>query len=119
MATPSGRLVIASCSNLPDWEVDDQPFHKALGAQGTPYEIHPWDAQVDWSAFAACLIRTTWDYDERREEFVAWSEQVEKETKLLNPAHIIRWNTDKPTSRSSSSAACPSRQRCSSKPVAR
>ena len=55
-----------------------------------------WDApEVDWASFDACLIRTTWDYMERRDAFVAWAERLETQTRLFNPAATVRWNTHK------------------------
>ncbi|MEM7518404.1 MAG: hypothetical protein AAF368_15965, partial [Planctomycetota bacterium] len=45
--------------------------------------------------FDACLIRTTWDYTERRQEFVDWAERCAKATRLLNGAATVKWNTDK------------------------
>lgn len=89
------RIALASCANLPDWEVDDEPLRAALRAEGAePIDV-PWDADVAWSAFDACLIRTTWDYHERQDAFVAWAERAERETSLFNPAALVRWNTHK------------------------
>ncbi len=87
------RLALASCSDLPDWEVDDQPLHGALRALG--HEVHgpAWDADVDWSLFDGVLIRTTWDYTARRAEFVRWCEGLP--CPLHNPADVIAWNTHK------------------------
>ena len=39
------------------------------------------------------LIRSTWDYTPRRDEFVAWAESVGD--RLHNPPAVIRWNSDK------------------------
>jgi hypothetical protein len=39
------------------------------------------------------LIRSTWDYTERRDAFVAWADAVGK--RLHNPPEVIRWNSDK------------------------
>jgi hypothetical protein len=90
------RLALATCSGLPDWEVDDRPFHRALEARGVDVSLPAWDApSFPWSEQDACLIRTTWDYMERREEFVAWAERVERQTRLLHPAAVVRWNTHK------------------------
>ena len=87
------RIGLATCRDLPDWEVDDRPLHDALTARGVDLHHPVWDdPTVDWDAFDAVLIRTTWDYMERQEEFAAWAERVPR---LLNPAHIVRWNTHK------------------------
>ncbi len=42
-----------------------------------------------------CVIRTTWDYFERREDFVAWLETAERRCPVWNPARVIRWNLHK------------------------
>jgi hypothetical protein len=41
------------------------------------------------------VIRSTWDYTTRRDEFVAWARSVEQVTRLANRAGVIEWNTDK------------------------
>ena len=87
------RIGLATSSDVPDWEVDDRPLHEALQARAVDLHHPVWDDDaVDWDAFDAVLIRTTWDYMERQEEFAAWAERVPR---LLNPAHIVRWNTHK------------------------
>lgn len=53
------------------------------------------DPRVDWSSFDAAVVRSTWDYIERRDEFVAWAQRVEAATRLFNPASVIEWNSDK------------------------
>jgi glutathione synthase/RimK-type ligase-like ATP-grasp enzyme len=50
------------------------------------------DPRVDWTSFALVVLRSTWDYAERRDEFVAWAEGIPR---LANPLHVVRWNTDK------------------------
>jgi len=90
------KIALASCSNLPGWEIDDAPFHLALGARGVKVAHPSWDdPAVDWADFDACLIRTTWDYMERQEAYVAWAERVAAVTPFFNPPEIIRWNTRK------------------------
>lgn len=90
------RLALATCRSLPDWEVDDRPLREALRDQGAVVEEPAWDdSGVDWRSFDACLIRTTWDYMERRDEYVAWAERTGAATRLFNPAAVVRWNTHK------------------------
>ena len=90
------RLALASCRDLPAWEVDDRPLVAALEARGARVEEPAWDdPHADWASFDACLIRTTWDYMERRDEYVAWAARVEESTPLYNAAAVVRWNTHK------------------------
>ena len=66
---------------------------RRLGIEAQPLV---WDdPAVDWSVPEMCVIRETWDYHHRRDEFVAWAERVEEQTTLLNSAEVVRWNTHK------------------------
>ncbi len=47
------------------------------------------------AGFDLVVIRSTWDYAQRRGEFVAWAQRVAQMTRLSNPFPVIRWNTDK------------------------
>lgn len=73
---------------------DDMPLLLAA-LVGTGVSARPvvWDdPSVDWSVFSLVVVRSTWDYIDRREEFVAWAGSVPR---LANPAAVIEWNTDK------------------------
>ncbi len=90
------HIALPTCSKLPDWEVDDRPLFEAFGERGVRISHPVWDdASIDWRAFDACLIRTTWDYQEKHEAFIAWAEQVDQVTRLFNPLSIVRWNSHK------------------------
>lgn len=53
------------------------------------------DGDVDWGGYDLAVIRSTWDYSWRADEFVAWARRCGKVTRLANPAEVVRWNTDK------------------------
>ncbi len=89
-------LALATRSDLPDWEVDDRFLHAALTARGVAFERPVWDdPMVDWSRYAAVLIRTTWDYQDKLPAFLGWVARVAALTHLSNPAAVVRWNTHK------------------------
>jgi glutathione synthase/RimK-type ligase-like ATP-grasp enzyme len=50
------------------------------------------DGGVEWSEFDLVVVRSTWDYPGRRDEFLAWAESVPW---ILNSTRVFRWNTDK------------------------
>jgi len=50
------------------------------------------DGSVDWSVYDLVLPRSTWDYAERRDDFLAWAAVLPR---VLNPVSILEWNTDK------------------------
>ncbi|MEU6312637.1 hypothetical protein [Streptomyces sp. NPDC047014] len=63
---------------------------------GLAAEAVHWDAEhVRWDRFDLALIRSTWDYAGRLEEFLAWADATARVTRLCNPAPVVRWNSDK------------------------
>ncbi|HLQ38288.1 MAG TPA: hypothetical protein VK348_10820 [Planctomycetota bacterium] len=102
------RIALATCRQLPAWEVDDRCLHAALAARAVEVAQPAWDdGTVDWRSFAAVLIRTTWDYQERREAFVAWAARAGAVTRLFNPAAVVAWNTHKSYLRDLGAAGVP------------
>ena len=68
----------------------------ALDAAQQKWQIVNWDdVAIDWTQFSIAVLRSTWDYYARLDEFVAWVDQVSAQTTLCNPAGIVRWNVDK------------------------
>ncbi|MFU8875619.1 ATP-grasp domain-containing protein [Micromonospora sp. SL4-19] len=64
-----------------------------LRHRGVAVEAAIWDdPAVDWSRYDLVVLRSPWDYALRRDEFVAWAQTVPR---LVNPADVVRWNTDK------------------------
>lgn len=64
-----------------------------MRAAGVEPVVAVWDdAGVDWAQFDLVVIRDTWDYTDRRDAFVAWAQSVPR---LVNPADVVAWNTDK------------------------
>ncbi|MFC8141307.1 RimK family alpha-L-glutamate ligase [Streptomyces paradoxus] len=69
---------------------------RALRDAGADAVAVPWDdPDVDWASFDLALLRSTWDYSWRAEEFTAWAERCGKATRLANPVGVVRWNADK------------------------
>lgn len=74
---------------------DGPPMLAALIARGIDAEVVAWGVHQDWSRWDGVIIRNTWDYVDRREEFLEWARSVEAVTKLANPAAMLDWNSDK------------------------
>lgn len=80
------------------WDIDEDAgaLTSALDARGIPNAPAVWnDPSVRWGAAELVVVRSTWDYAPRRDEFVAWAHGVQRVTRLANPVQVIRWNTDK------------------------
>jgi hypothetical protein len=81
---------------VPGLDPDELPFAAALRDRGHHAEAVVWDdASVDWGGYDAALLRSTWDYFQRRDEFLAWAERAAERTTLWNPLPVVRWNTHK------------------------
>ena len=89
----SRAIAIASCDQLPEGDIEDRLLVAALAELGLTGTVLAWsDPDVDWAAFDATVIRSTWDYTVRRAEFLAWAEAVPR---LHNPVEVLRDNSDK------------------------
>jgi glutathione synthase/RimK-type ligase-like ATP-grasp enzyme len=87
------RIALATCAALPDLDPDEQLLLEPLRDLGVDAQPAVWtDAGIDWAAFDLVVIRSTWDYTERRDEFLAWARRVPN---IVNPAAAVAWNTDK------------------------
>lgn len=90
-ATP--RVALATCVDLPNLEDDDRLVIEPLARRGIIAEPAIWDnPAVNWDAYDLVVLRSPWDYFYRRDAFVSWAHSVRR---LMNPAPVIEWNTDK------------------------
>lgn len=90
----SHRLALATCAHLPGIHPDDAHLAGALTRLGIEPVACTWsDPSVDWSGFDAVLIRTTWDYFQRYDEFLRWLDCLPVPT--INAPALLRWNCDK------------------------
>jgi glutathione synthase/RimK-type ligase-like ATP-grasp enzyme len=85
------EVALVGCSLAEDPDVP--VLAAALERLGFTATALAWDDEdADWSRFAATVIRSTWDYFSRLDEFLAWSRSVRS---LINPASVVEWNSDK------------------------
>jgi hypothetical protein len=99
------RVALVTCDLFPDLYEDDHPLRDRLRAGGVEVDVVTWDdPRADWASYDLVVIRSPWDYPARRDEFVAWAARVPR---LLNPADIIAWNTDKHYLRELAAAGIP------------
>ena len=90
------RIALVSCEHAREHDTDLPLLVRAFGDRGVIPDIVNWDdAHVQWGSYQAAIIRSTWDYHRRYDEFLEWVEMVSRNTTLHNSADIIRWNTDK------------------------
>ena len=89
-------VALVSCAEAHDHDTDLPMLVRAFGDRGIIAEIVDWhDTSVEWSRFAAAVLRSPWDYHRRHAEFTEWLTDVASQTVLHNPAEVVIWNTDK------------------------
>jgi glutathione synthase/RimK-type ligase-like ATP-grasp enzyme len=91
------RLAFATYAARPEGEPDDRYLVDALARAGAIAESRPWnDPAVDWRAYDAIVLRSTWDYFLQPAPFAEWLDARDAEgTRVLNPTSLVRWNMDK------------------------
>ncbi|MFD0527227.1 hypothetical protein ACFQ1I_08135 [Kitasatospora arboriphila] len=91
-ATPAVAYVTSK--DAPDQEVG--AALAAFTGQGVAAEPVVWDdPAVAWERFDAAVVRSTWDYTGRRDEFLAWARRAAGLTRVCNPVPVLERNTDK------------------------
>ena len=91
-----GKLALATATFVIDDDEDMPPLLEAARACEVDSTVVPWDdPDVDWSAFDLVVLRSTWDYVHRYDEFLTWLRRVDAVTRLRNPIAVVEWSTDK------------------------
>lgn len=91
------RLALATASKYPNLTSDARLLLDPLTRHGI--QAHPaiWnDRNQDWSATAAIVVRSCWDYHLQPEKFLTWIQQLESACiPVFNPVPLLRWNANK------------------------
>lgn len=91
------RIAFVTSPALPLLTDDDRLAVAALAELGLDAVPAVWDDDaIDWTRFAAIVVRSPWDYFVRAAEFARWLDRLESlGAPLWNPAPLLRWNMDK------------------------
>jgi len=99
------EIALVTCRSLPDLDRDDRLLLEPLSSLGCRVTAATWDdPTIDWDRFDLSVIRSTWDYTDNRDAFVAWAQSVPR---LLNPGDVVAWSTDKRYLRDLAAAGLP------------
>lgn len=89
-------LRIATCTTLPEVDVDAAPLATALATAGIEAALVAWDdPRADWDAPIPTILRSTWNYALDITGFLAWIDRVARAAPLWNPPDIVRGNVHK------------------------
>lgn len=85
------RIVLAGCPQFISGDGDDSELVAALRVRDLHAHWLSWD-DPDTLQADLVILRATWDYPERLDEFLSWAASARG---LLNPLPTVRWNSDK------------------------
>ncbi len=91
------RCAFLSMDSLEDFFSYDQMLFEPLKTVGWLAEEVSWrKPDVDWNNYDAVVIRTTWDYQDDVEGFMACLQRIEASSaQLQNSLKIVEWNISK------------------------
>ena len=89
------KIALLTSETLAALIPDDSRLVSAGVEQGLDLEAVVWDQAHDWSTFDAVLVRSPWDYVQKKEQFVEVLRQIHEQTHLLNPLATMEWNFNK------------------------
>ncbi|HUG99068.1 MAG TPA: hypothetical protein VMQ83_07820 [Gammaproteobacteria bacterium] len=97
METAQPRVALVTCAAFSNLYEDDLLLARALEQLGISAIPAVWsDTAIDWTSFAALVIRTPWDYFQRAAEFRAWLDaRIASGVLMCNAGDILDWNYDK------------------------
>jgi glutathione synthase/RimK-type ligase-like ATP-grasp enzyme len=91
------NIAFVTWSGLLQLSADDQLLRAELERRGVNVAAIAWDdPNAQWDRFDAIVLRSTWDYHRRIDEFRAWLAAMEaQQVSLWNPAAVVRNNIHK------------------------
>ena len=89
-------IALVTATQVPVEDVELPVLQAAAARAGLTAEVAAWDdPSVDWGRFELALIRSTWNYVDHADAFRTWADAAAAQTRLVNSAAILRWNSDK------------------------
>jgi hypothetical protein len=99
------RVALVTCAELPELDEDDRLLRAELERRGVEVRPAVWDdPAVEWDGFDLAVLRSPWDYVQRRDAFLTWARGVPR---LRNDADVVAWNTHKGYLRDLAAAGVP------------
>ena len=91
-----GSVALVTCREALGIDYDMPLLLEVVRAAGIAVDEVCWDDEsIDWSMYDHVVIRSTWDYHRRYNEFMQWVRSVSSVSTMSNSLDVITWNTDK------------------------
>lgn len=82
--------------DLPELDPDDKLALEVLSSRGYKCQAAVWDdPKVDWENAGVCVLRSTWDYHLKLNEFKTWLDSLVAKTTVVNHPAYLKWSMHK------------------------
>jgi hypothetical protein len=91
------KCAFLTIKDLSNFECYDDKLIQPMSENGWVCDFIPWDKQnVDWNQYDLAIVRSTWDYQDRIDEFLKVLKEIDSSNCILqNSLELIKWNIDK------------------------
>lgn len=91
------QLAILTMDSLEDFYAYDTMLDEPFAAAGWQTTHVSWrDSSVDWNRFEVVIVRSTWDYQQHCDDFVACLRAIDaSQATLENSLSLLLWNIEK------------------------
>ena len=91
------KIALATYHERPQFTEEETLLRPPLETFNIDVEVAVWnDPMVDWTAYDAVVIRSTWDYHTQVALFLDWVDYVEQlGVAVWNRPRVLQWNSDK------------------------
>jgi glutathione synthase/RimK-type ligase-like ATP-grasp enzyme len=89
-------VALASCAVLPEPDPDQPLLEAALARRGLRAATLAWDdPRVRWEDARLVVMRSTWNYPHRPQDFLDWVDRTARQTQLRNAPAVVHANIHK------------------------
>ena len=87
---------LVTCAKVPGLDPDDRILVAELRKRGLVVASAVWsDPDVDWFLSRLCLVRSTWDYHMRYDDFQRWIDRAASVSIVRNDPALLTWSSHK------------------------
>ncbi|MBT8338027.1 MAG: hypothetical protein KJO11_15670 [Gemmatimonadetes bacterium] len=96
MTGRAARLRLVTGRDLPAGDPETRFLSQVLSETGWSVDIAVWsDPNIAWGDADLTVLRSTWDYPDHLDAFLAWCDRAAGQTALHNPPALVAGNVDK------------------------
>ena len=91
------KVALLTCQDIEGYIAYEDHLDRALEKADIDFDWIIWTKwkEIEWAQYSAVLIRTTWDYQKKIDEFLEALTLISSQSTLFNSLETIKWNYSK------------------------